>query len=85
MSNRSDIEEMFETFKRSRATLIRVYEGMAAGPDKDAVAHYIQFGSGIDTATPDTIIEIVSKIIRDSEGDPLYMRAMQVLAGKRGH
>ena len=85
MSNRSDVEEMFETFKRSRATLIKVYEGMPAGPDKDAVGYYIKYGRRIDSATPDTIVEVVSEIIRASEGDPLYMRAMQVLAGKRGH
>lgn len=72
--------DMLVKFQNQRILLKEVIDEMPEGADKAALTHYWNYGSAIDTATEDNIVEVVSDIIRKSQGDALYLEGLAVIA-----
>lgn len=72
-------KKMLAEMQANRAKLKAVLEVWPEGRDKEAVKYYIDYGSALDTATPDTVVEVVANIITSSVDDAQYMAGLDAL------
>jgi hypothetical protein len=76
---RPDNDELFEHTLLARTRLRMIVEEWPPGLEKEALQYYLDCGNAVDTATPETIAEIIAKIIMENEGNIQYEMAIRAL------